>query len=134
MCQGPLPAEQSEPVKTCAHCGADLTRWMSRVTPPPLSTATAPEPLPKAVKESNLNFGILGALAGACLGVSAMFGFYELAGFRFPLLGVGIGILTGMGARQFYKGTGHTLGMISGAIAMTAVVGTLFLMYGTFPS
>ena len=62
-----------------------------------------------------------------------MYGFYELAGFRFPLLGVGIGVLTGFGAKLLYKGTENTLGIISGVIAMMAVVGTLYLMYGTFP-
>ena len=62
-----------------------------------------------------------------------MFAFYAFAGFRFPLLGVGIGILTGYGARLLFKGTDSTLGIISGAIALAAVVATLFLMYGTFP-
>lgn len=52
---------------------------------------------------------------------------------RFPLLGVGIGILTGLGAKFLYKGTDNTLGIISGGIAMVAVIGTLFLMYGEFP-
>ena len=81
----------------------------------------------------NLTKGILGALLGAGLGVGAMFAFYAFAGFRFPLLGVGIGILTGYGARLLFKGTDSTLGIISGAIALAAVVATLFLMYGTFP-
>ena len=67
------------------------------------------------------------------LGVALMFGFYHLAGFRFPLLGVGIGILTGYGARKLFRGTDTTLGYASGGIAMLAVVGTLYLMYGTFP-
>jgi hypothetical protein len=77
--------------------------------------------------------GILGALLGAGLGVGAMFAFYTFAGFRFPLLGVGIGILTGLFARMLYKGTDATLGWISGGIALVAVVATLFLMYGSFP-
>ena len=77
--------------------------------------------------------GILGALLGAGLGVGAMFAFYTFAGFRFPLLGVGIGILTGLFARISYKGTDATLGWISGGIALVAVVATLFLMYGSFP-
>jgi hypothetical protein len=77
--------------------------------------------------------GILGALLGAGLGVGAMFAFYTFAGFRFPLLGVGIGILTGFLARTLYKGTDTTLGWISGGIALVAVVATLFLMYGSFP-
>jgi hypothetical protein len=81
----------------------------------------------------NLTKGILGALLGAGLGIGAMVAFYTFAGFRFPLLGVGIGILTGYGARSLYKGGDATLGYISGGIALVAVVATLFLMYGTFP-
>ena len=77
---------------------------------------------------------VIASLAGAVgIGAGVMFGFFEWAGFRFPLLGVGIGALTGFGARLLYKGTDNTLGMISGGIAMLAVVGTLYLMYGTFP-
>jgi hypothetical protein len=81
----------------------------------------------------NLNKGILGAFLGAGLGIGLMWAFYALAGFRFPLLGVGIGVLTGYGARLLFKGTDSTLGYISGGIALVAVVATLFLMYGTFP-
>ncbi len=81
----------------------------------------------------NLGKGILGAVIGAALGVAAMFGFYTLVGFRFPLLGVGIGILTGFFAKKFYKGSDSTLGAISAGIALCAVVATLYLMYGTFP-
>ena len=72
-------------------------------------------------------------MLGAALGVGAMFGFYALAGFRFPLLGVGIGILTGFCAKAFFKGGDTTLGFISSGIALIAVVATLFLMYGAFP-
>ena len=81
----------------------------------------------------NLGKGILGAVLGSVAGVAVMFGFYMLAGFRFPLLGVGIGILTGFCAKAMYKGTDSTLGFISGGIALAAVVATLFLMYGEFP-
>ena len=77
--------------------------------------------------------GILGALLGAAAGVGVMFAFYTLAGFRFPLLGVGIGVLTGFCARGLFKGTDTTLGYISAGIALVAVVATLFLMYGSFP-
>ncbi len=59
--------------------------------------------------------------------------FYAFAGFRFPLLGVGTGILTGFGARTLFKGGGTTLGYVSGGIALAAVVVTLYLMYGSFP-
>jgi hypothetical protein len=81
----------------------------------------------------NLTRGILGALLGAGVGAGAMFAFYALAGFRFPLLGVGIGVLTGYGAKVLFKGSDTTLGYISAAIALATVVATLFLMYGTFP-
>ena len=105
-----------------------------RVEAPPRPLARAvPEASPKATGEFNLGLGVLGAFIGALAGVGAMFGFYEWAGFRFPLLGVGIGVLTGFGAKMLYKGTDNTLGTISGVIALVAVVGTLYLMYGTFP-
>lgn len=81
----------------------------------------------------NMTKGILGAFLGAALGVAAMVAFYALAGFRFPLLGVGIGILTGFFAKKLYKGSDTTLGFISAGIALTSVVATLFLMYGAFP-
>jgi hypothetical protein len=83
--------------------------------------------------KSYLTKGILGALLGAGLGIGAMFAFYAFAGFRFPLLGVGIGILTGFGAKVLSKGGDATLGYISAGIALAAVVATLYLMYGSFP-
>jgi hypothetical protein len=95
--------------------------------------AVAAKTPPGEAREFNLGLGILGALIGAAVGAGAMYGFYQFAGFRFPLLGVGIGALTGFGAKLLYKGTDHVLGIISGAISLVAVVGTLWLMYGQFP-
>lgn len=95
--------------------------------------ATTLPPRPKATGEFNMGLGILGAFLGAALGVGLMYGFFLLAEFRFPLLGVGIGVLTGYGAKLLFKGTDNVLGIISGVIALIAVVGTLFLMYGEFP-
>lgn len=86
-----------------------------------------------SIDKSNLVRGVFGALIGAALGVGAMFAFYTLAGFRFPLLGVGIGILTGFCAKLLFKGGTVMLGYISSGIALVAVVATLFLMYGAFP-
>lgn len=77
--------------------------------------------------------GIFGALIGAFIGMGIMYGFYEWAGIRFPLMGIGIGVLTGYGAKILSKGMDMTLGIFSGAIALLAVVGSLYLMYGTFP-
>jgi hypothetical protein len=132
MCNWPIPVQDQGTLQTCNECGADLTRSQSKpAQPPPLKAMEAPAPA--TTGEFNLGLGILGAFIGALIGVGAMFGFYEWAGFRFPLLGVGIGVLTGYGAKILYKGTGSTLGIISGVIALGAVVGTLYLMYGEFP-
>jgi hypothetical protein len=62
-----------------------------------------------------------------------MYGFWQLVGFRSPLLAVGIGFLTGLFAKKLAKGSDDRLGLASGASAMAAVVGTLYWMYGTFP-
>jgi hypothetical protein len=111
--------------------------------PPPVAAPARISPAPPPMRipvtttptkgEFNLGLGILGAFLGAGLGVALMYGFYALAGFRFPLLGVGIGALTGYGAKLLFKGTDSVLGYISGTIALIAVVGTLFLIYGEFP-
>jgi hypothetical protein len=118
-----------QPVATAAPAGA---------TPPPIAMGTPASvrvaaSSRKAAGEFNMGLGILGALLGAVLGAGAMYGFYQWAGFRFPLLGVGIGVLTGFGAKLLSRGTDNTLGAISGGIAMLAVIATLYLMYGEFP-
>ncbi len=87
----------------------------------------------KAAETSNLALGALGALIGAAIGAGLMYGFFLMADFRFPLLGTGVGALTGLGARILYKGTDSALGAISGGIAAVAVVGTLYMMYHEFP-
>ena len=46
---------------------------------------------------------------------------------------MGIGFLTGILAKKFNKGPEDRLGLAAGALSMVAVVGTLYLMYGTFP-
>ncbi len=92
--------------------------------------------VPKLTKVTggfSLGRGILGALIGAAVGAGVMYGFYQWANFRFPLMGVGIGVLTGFGAKLLSRGTDNVLGAICGAIAAVAVVGVLYLMYGTFP-
>ena len=88
MCQSAIAPEASEPLRTCVQCGADLTRWRRKAaTPPPLEV---PEAAAAGTGEFDLSRGILGALAGALIGAAAIYGFYRLAGFRFPLLGVSI--------------------------------------------
>lgn len=147
----------------CPICGLDgttianqiISEAMSSMAQPPplttLSTATVAGPaartdfksLPaarsvkrsaaKASGEFSLGLGIVGAVIGAAIGIGVMYGFFEVIGFRFPLLGVGIGVLTGLGAKMLGRGIDSTLGFISGTIALVSVVGALFLMYGTFP-
>ena len=102
------------------------------IAPRPPAMAMVPK-LTKVTGKFSLGLGILGALIGAAVGVGVMYGFYQWAGFRFPLLGVGTGVLTGFGAKLLSRGTDITLGVICGAIAAVAVVGSLYLMYGTFP-
>ena len=128
MCQSAIGESQAP---TCGSCGADLSRWLTK--PAKLPAVQTPEAPPEPAVESNLGRGILGAVAGAIVGTVVMYGFYLLVGFRFPLLGCGTGLLTGLGAKWLYKGTDNTLGMISAGIAMAAVLGTLYLMYGEFP-
>jgi len=37
MCEWEIPGEQSETIKTCGECGADLSRWTARrIKPPPI--------------------------------------------------------------------------------------------------
>lgn len=95
----------------------------------PLGPAAAPR---KAAETTNLGLGILGAILGAGLGAGLMYVFFAVVGFRFPLMGTGTGILTGLGARILYRGTDSALGAISGGIAAAAVVAAIYFMYGEF--
>jgi hypothetical protein len=112
----------------------------STTAPPPLMAPATIAPVrpvatgaPKVrTKEFNLGLGILGALIGALLGGALVYGFYEWAGFRFPLSGIAIGALAGYGARWMARGTDTTLGIIAGGLALASVVGTFYLIYGEF--
>ena len=103
--------------------------------PRPIS-AGAPRP-PRPIGQVGAAYsqgkGIAGALIGAAVAAGLMYGFFLLAGFRFPLLGVGIGAATGWLARVMAKGTDTTLGAIAGGIALVATAGTLWLIYGEIP-
>jgi hypothetical protein len=111
------------------------------VAAPPLISAAVPVATPahvpvarapKAAGEFNMGLGILGAFLGAALGGGLMYAFYTWADFRFPLMGTGIGALSGLGARTLFKGTSSTLGAITAGIALCATAGTLFFIYGGF--
>lgn len=132
MCSGSL--ENVEVTKTCGSCGADLSRWIPATPAPPPLPVAQDVPMAGTVSRSdgqfNLGLGITGAVGGAIAGVVAMYGFTVVTGIRFPLLGVGTGLLTGFAARWLYKGTDQTLGIISAIAAMLGVFGALVLIYG----
>jgi hypothetical protein len=134
MCQTSIP--NGEIVKACNACGADLSRWVSKQAMPPViqPVGHGAEAVTKETAETSLGLGIAGAVIGACIGSGLMYGFYAMTQFRFPLLGVGIGFLTGFCSRKLNKGPDDRLGFASGALAMGSVVGTLYWMYGTFPT
>ena len=134
MCQTSIPA--GETGCSCTSCGADLSRWMQKQAAPPMiqpaghgAQAMTEEPV-----GTHLGLGIAGAVLGACIGLGLMYGIYAASGFRFPLPGLGIGFLTGLCAKKFNKGPDDRLGFAAGAVSIAAVVGTLYLMYGTFPT
>ena len=136
MCQTSIPS--GEIVNTCSGCGSDLSRWTQKNGAPLLvqarSVGANPQtPPPQEVADPNIAMGVAGAALGACIGSGLMYAFYAMSGFRFPLLGVGIGFVTGLIAKKLNNGPDDRLGLASGALAMGAVVGTLYLMYGTFP-
>lgn len=110
----------------------------AQTVPPPLSAPRAIAPIRPAVaaksapKEFSMGMGILGAFVGAALGAGLTYAFFMWVGFRFPWTGVGIGALSGYGARLMARGTDTTLGVIAAVIAGCSIVGVFFLMYGGF--
>ena len=95
--------------------------------------AAARAPAKDSSGPTNLGLGLLGAFIGAAIGAGLMYGFFAMTDIRFPLMGTGVGALTGLGAKILFRGTDSALGAISGGVAAVAVIGTLFLMYGEFP-
>jgi hypothetical protein len=133
------PIPQPPPVPTAAGLR------INREAPPPAPAASAPPPLAatamsraaiisrpaKSVEASNnMLLGIVGALLGAALGAGLMYGFFLMTGFKFPLLGTGIGLLTGLGARILYRGTDMGLGVLAACISLFTSAGALYLMFG----
>jgi hypothetical protein len=135
MCQTSISTD--EIANSCSTCGVDLSRWMPRPEARP-TFIQAPNAGGQAVaaqesESHRLAFGVLGAVVGACIGSGLLYGFYAMVGFRHPLMGIGIGLVTGLAARWLNKGGDDRLGFVAGALSLAAVVLTLFLMYGTFP-
>jgi hypothetical protein len=133
---GPPPVvARSGPIRINVPAGSTLPAGppplpASQPVPQPARPLTTAAPKAKATDEFSLSLGILGAALGAGLGAGLMYGFFEWAGFRFPLMGTGIGALSGLGARILGRGTDTTLGVIAGVIALLSTAGTLYLMFG----
>lgn len=139
LAQGPLPPSVPS-----------VLRINNPPPPPPMASAPPPPPMiaaattvaapmrtaaavrTKAPGEFNMGLGVLGAFLGAGIGAGLMYAFFAWANFRFPLMGTGVGALSGLGARLFFKGTESTLGAITATIALCATGGTLYFMYGGF--
>jgi hypothetical protein len=98
----------------------------------PFAAKVSPKPA-AATGSNNILLGIVGIVLGTAVGSGLMYGFFLMTGFRFPLLGVGIGFLTGLGGRLLYRGTDNSLGVISAVVAAISVIGTLYFIYGEFP-
>ncbi len=128
---GGLRINRAAPAPVAAAAGeaplSDAPMPITAMRSPAMMSAAAK---PKLEKNFNLWLGIFGAVLGAALGTGLVYGFYHWADFQFPLMGTGIGVLTGLGARLLARGTDMTLGGIAGAIAFLATGGTLYLMFG----
>lgn len=127
MCRIGLPNGGVGIINTCDSCGADLRRFIAK--PPKLPPPEALEKAAKPSRDHQMESGIAGAVGGAVLGAVLMFGFYLTAGFRFPLLGTGIGALAGLGAKKLYHATDNKLAAISAGVAALSTTGTLYLIY-----
>jgi hypothetical protein len=128
-----VPAVARLQINRPVEAAAPAVAAPAAFTPPPLSMPAAGRKSGKEAGEFNLGLGIVGAFVGAAIGVGIMYAFFQWAGFRFPLLGVGTGLLTGFGGKMLARGTDIALGVICSAIAAVAVVASLYLMYGEFP-
>jgi hypothetical protein len=66
--------------------------------------------------------GILGAFLGAAVGGGLVYGFILWTGFRMPLTGTCVGLLSGIGARVLARGGDATMGAIAATFSVLTVV------------
>lgn len=115
---------------------AAITPPVAAVSAPPPLPASRPKPVvrplvaaPPPEATYHLGLGILGAFLGAAAGGGLMYGFYLWTGFRFPLTGCGIGVLSGYAGRALARGGDTTMGIIAATFSACSVVGVFYLMY-----
>ncbi|MEY2465989.1 MAG: hypothetical protein QOD03_510 [Verrucomicrobiota bacterium] len=117
----------------------------SASAPPPISPATPGTPPPirpgtpapmrggkpaqtGSGKPGNLSLGVVGAIAGGIVGAVAIFFIYKAIGFRFGfIVGIGIGALTGYGAKLLGRCHTPTMGAIAAAVALVCIFGTHYM-------
>lgn len=125
-------------ISQAAHAAPPVAAPPPMMAAPPSTIAPTRAPVGKPAKSQSTKprsfiLGVVGALLGAGLGIGLMYGFFLLADFRFPLMGVGTGFLTGLGARLLYRNTNPAMGGVAATIAFFSVAGTLYLMYHEVP-
>jgi hypothetical protein len=131
------PVKTAGPVRLSVSVPVAQTTLSVQPThaPPPMQTPeikTPPRQWEKAdmTETHSLALGFVGALLGAALGVGIMFGYRMVTGFVMPVIGLSIGVLSGLGARLLYKGTDVSLGAIAAAITLIAAGGTFLMFFG----
>lgn len=61
-----------------------------------------------------------------------MYGFFSLTGFRFPLTGTIVGIISGFGARALARGGDMTLGIVAAILSVLSVTIIMHVIYGGY--
>lgn len=149
------PTPVAQPALATAG-GLRINRPAPAAAPPPLfaSTAAAAPPLPVSapapasrpgipirnlvsppVKEKptyNLWLGIAGALVGAGIGAGLVFGFVLWTGFKMPLSGTCVGLLSGFGARALARGGDATLGAIAATFSVMSAFCVFYFCFEYF--
>ena len=105
--------------------------------PPALAQPAVPRPVPmrsvpaaeKELPSTNTLFfrGVMGAFAGALLGMGIWYGIAVATGYQLGIVAWGIGALTGFGARLLAREGNTALGVVSALFAAVAILlgGTL---------
>jgi len=104
MCETDIPGEQSETIKSCAQCGADLSRWTARKIQPP--------PIPVKVESSDEGYSF--ARQAATFSLAAPFVAMAVTGFsREAIRGNRVAMIIVGGTNIVFIVSGFILGVIA---------------------